>query len=81
MPCQAEYDHDEWGEPIDVQVGPRIGMAFHVIIHSEELARLDDMMTERGERLMTTFLRDLALEALERWEAEREQAGAVTAAD
>ena len=80
MPCQAEYDHDDW-EEIDVQVGPRIGMTFRVVIHSDELARLDDMMVERGERLMTSFLRDLALESLARWESEREQAGAVTAAD
>ena len=80
MPCQEEFDDLDW-EPIDVQVGPRIGMTFRVVIHSAELARLDDMMVERGERRMTSFLRTLALEALERWEAEREQAGAVAAAD
>lgn len=80
MPCQAEYDHDDW-EEIDIQVGPRTGTIFQVRLQGDELARLDDMMVEHGERLMTSFLRDLALESLKRWETEREQAGAVTAAD
>lgn len=71
MPCQAEYDHDG-REPIDVQVGPRIGMTFRVVIHSEELARFTEMMSARGDRNMVRFLRTLALESLERWEAERE---------
>ena len=78
MPCQAEYDHDDW-EEIDVQVGPRIGMTFRVVIHSDELARFTEMMSARGDRNMVRFLRTLALESLDRWESEREPAAPAAA--
>ena len=81
MSCQAEYDHDDW-EPIDVQVGPRTGTIFHVRLQGDELSRLDEMLIERDpDMLMSDFLRALTIESLARWESEREQAGAVTAAD
>lgn len=78
MPCEEELAGIEWSDDfVDIQVDPQPGIVFHVRLQGDELARFDEMLTKRDpDMLMSDFLHTLALESIERWEAEREPAGA-----
>lgn len=51
-----------------------VGMVFEIEFEGGIFERLDDMAIAHGQPEFDLFVRDLAVQALEKWEAEQAQA-------
>ena len=62
------------GRQLDVEVRNPVGMVFEIEFEGGIFERLDDMALAHGQPEFDLFVRDLAVQALEKWEAEQAQA-------
>ena len=60
---------------LDVEVHNPVGMVFEIEFEGGILERLNDMALAHGQPEFDLFVRDLAVQALEKWEAEQARAG------
>ena len=58
-------------EPASVRAGKSIGMIFEIRFEEGVYERLDDMALAHGQPHFDQFVHDLAIKALEEWEAAR----------
>lgn len=66
-------------EPSPIRVGESIGMIFEIRFEESVYERLDDMALAHGQPHFDQFVHDLAVKALEEWEAARAGAPAAIA--
>ena len=76
---RATAETRESGRQLEVEVRNPVGMVFEIEFEGGIFERLDDMALAHGQPEFDLFVRDLAVQALEKWEAE--QARASQAAD
>ncbi len=76
----AEFYEDD--DSIEVLLGDVQRWGFEVIFGGDELARLGPMHRSSGQDTFSTFVHDLAMQAVADWEAEQaDEPAAATAAD
>ena len=62
------------GRQLDVDVRNPLGMVFEIEFEGCVFEWLDDMALAHGQPEFDLFVRDLAVQALEKWEAEQAEA-------
>ncbi len=62
------------GRQLDMEVRNPLGMVFEIEFEGGVFERLDDMALAHGQPEFDLFVRDLAVQALEKWEAEQAEA-------
>ena len=71
---RATAETRENGRQLEVEVRNPVGMVFEIEFEGGIFERLDDMALAHGQPEFDLFIHDLAVQALEKWEAEQAQA-------